>query len=562
MTTAAERWHAYRQATAPLPATMLAWPFYGAGLESLGVDGRPVTEPVPACGPDHLLVRVDALGLCASDAKMVRMGQDYPLFFPRDFQADPARLGHEAAMTVVQAGARWQDSYYPGQRLGVQANVYAGGQRAIFGVNIPGAMAQYVLLDERVLAGDAGSYVFPVPDALTYVDIALLEPWACVDVAYTPVRRLELKPGGHLWLRGRPGDDTPYHLDAPLPSATVVLADVPPSLAAWVREQPVTIVEDTGAAFDDIILLDPRSAAVVAAAADRLAIHGTLTLVTPTPLDGPVPVDVGRLHYDHLAYLGCPGPDIAAAYGPARNRSDLRPGGVALIVGAGGTLGRMHTQRALQMADGPRAVIVTNRGLPRLHSLVHDFGPLAAAAGRELVAVSPTAEPGRLAAEVQRLTRGRGCDDVVVVVPDAATMEESAAYLAPDGMLVVFAGVPAGTRANLPLHHVALRAAQFTGTSGSTVPDELRVLDKIVAGVLSPSRSLAAIGGMHAMAAGLQAVMEHAFPGKVVIFPQLLGLPLLPLDGLPQVLPGAHALLGPDGAWSAAAEVALFQRWL
>ncbi len=293
-----------------------------------------MAEPMPACGPEQVLVRVDALGLCASDAKMVRMGQDYPLFFPRDFAAHPARLGHEAALTVIEVGERWRDHYRPGQRLGVQASVYNDGRRTIFGVNLPGAMTQYLVLDEAVLAGDAGSYVFPVPDSLTYVDIALLEPWACVDVAYTPVRRLAPKPGGTLWIRGRPDGPDHYTMSQPLTSARVVLTDVPSELATWVKSQPVEVIEHIASAtstplhsgtssnlppatcnFDDIILLDPGSAEVVAEAMDCLAHGGLLTLVTDRPLDGPVTVDVGRLHYEPLSITGCTGPDIAEAYG-------------------------------------------------------------------------------------------------------------------------------------------------------------------------------------------------------------------------------------------------------
>ncbi len=581
-------WPTYRQAAGPVPATTLTWPFRGAGLASLGVEGQPVAEPLPACGPEQVLVRVDALGLCASDAKMVRMGQDYPLFFPRDFEAHPARLGHEAALTVIEAGERWRDHFRPGQRLGVQASVYNDGRRTILGVNLPGAMTQYLALDEAVLAGDVGSYVFPVPDSLTYVDIALLEPWACVDVAYTPVRRLAPKPGGTLWIRGRPGGPDHYTMSQPLPSAGVVLTDVPSRLAAWVKTQPVEVIDHVASAtshvppatstplrsgtscnmqpatrkFDDIILLDPDSAEVVAQAMDCLAHGGLLTLVTDRPLDGPVAVDVGRLHYEPLSIAGCTGPDIAEAFGLARNRSELRSGGITLIVGAGGTLGRMHTQRALEMANGPAALIVTNRGQERLDRLTADFGPLAAAAGIELVAISPAAEPGRLEREVDRLTRGRGCDDVVVIVPDTDVIAQAASYLAPDGMLVVFAGLPVGSKAPLPLDRVALYGAQFTGTSGSTVADELAVLDKITAGVLSPARSLAAIGGMRAMAAGIEAVIQHRYPGKIVIFPQLVDLPLLALSELQASLPDVAACLGPGGTWSVAAEETLFEGWL
>ncbi len=553
---------AFSQAIHPLPVTSLAWPFHGRGLASLGVDGQPVAERMPVCGPEQVLVRVDALGLCASDAKMVRMGQAYPLFFPRDFDNHPARLGHEAAMTVIEVGKRWRSHFDPGQRLGVQANVYNHGLRTIFGVNLPGAMAQYLALDEAVLAGDAGCYVFPVPDSLTYVDIALLEPWSCVDVAYTPVRRLELKPDGALWICGRPGGSSAYVMNRPLPSARVVLTDVPADLAAWVKAQPVEAVERQPLGtdrFDDVILLDPERAGRVAQAAEHLAHAGMLTLVTRQLLDAPVDIDLGRLHYEPLSIVGCTGPDIAAAYGATRNRSELRMGGVMLIVGAGGTLGRIHTQRALQLPDGPAAVIVTNRGQERLRRLASDFEPLAAATGRELVAISPISEPGRLGREIDRLTGGRGCDDIVVVVPDSAVVAQATHYLARDGMLVVFAGLPAGHTAALPLDRVALHGAQFTGTSGSTLADELRLLDKVAAGILSPSRALAAVGGMRAMATGIEAVMTHAYPGKIVIFPQLVDLPLLALSDLRAELPDVAVHLGPGDTWSAAAERALFE---
>jgi threonine dehydrogenase-like Zn-dependent dehydrogenase len=566
--------HPYQQAGSPLPAQILSWPFYGAGLENLGVAGQPILEPLPTCGPDEILVRVDALGLCASDAKMVRLGRQYPLFFERDFAQNPARLGHEAALTVIQVGAAWQKQYQSGQRLGIQPDVYLAGQRAIFGVNIPGAMTQYLTLDRRVLAGDEGSYVFPVPPELSYADVALLEPWACVEVAYSPTaRRLEPKPGGVMWLKGRPGDMSAYRMNCFLPSRRVVLTDVPPGLAAWA--QPVEVIEDNspyepnrlaeltdGLGFDDIILLDPRQAEVVAAAIESLAPHGSLNLVTAQPLDGPVAVDMGRLHYQHLALLGCPGPDIAQAYGQMRNRSELRPDGVTWLVGAGGTMGRMNLQRLLEMPNGPRAIIATNRGQARLASLKQDFGPLAKAKGVELVAVSPTAEPDRLEAEIERLTAGRGCDDIVVVVPDSGAVELALPHLAFDGMLVMFAGVPTGHKVALPLDWVALHQAQFTGTSGSKVADQQRIIQKTQAGLLSPARAVAAIGGMRAMNQGLRAVMEQTYPGKVVIYSQLLDLPLLSLPELETALPPVFARLGSGSSWTAQAEQALFEHYL
>src|SRR5258707_15720446 len=97
-------WQRYQEADAPLPAEMLAWSFRGMGIHNIGINGRPVVEPLPVCGPGELLVRVDAVGLCASDAKMIRIGNQYPLFQGRDLSQNPSRLGHEVALTVVQVG--------------------------------------------------------------------------------------------------------------------------------------------------------------------------------------------------------------------------------------------------------------------------------------------------------------------------------------------------------------------------------------------------------------------------------------------------------------------------
>jgi xylulokinase len=503
-------WQQHQQASGPLPDRILSWPFFGNGLDSLGVNRQPVTEPLPDCGPDEILTRVDALGLCASDAKMVRMGLDYPLFFDRDMAANPVRLGHETTLTVVRVGANWLRQYHVGQRLGLQPDVYNNGQRAIFGVNLPGAMTQYVTLDRRLLAGDDGSYVFPVPADSGYAAVALLEPWACVDVAYSPTaRRLEPAAGGLLWIQGQPDDNRDYHLGRTLDSRAVILSDVPTGLADQIRRQPVQLFErngvdaatlsaemTAGSGFDDIILLNPARADVVAGAVAAMADHGTLNLVTAQPLDGPVAVEVNKLHYQHLALLGCPGPAIDAAYGPERNRSELRPGGVLWVVGAGGSMGRMHLQRALEMPHGPRAIIATNRGQERLAHVEHDFGAAAAAAGVELVTLSPTAEPERLPREIERLTGGRGCDDIVVVVPNADVISQTLPFMAKDGLLVVFAGIQAGPQVHLPLDWVARHRAQFTGSSGSVVADQLRVLDKLYQGTLNVAQIIAAVAGL------------------------------------------------------------------
>ena len=66
--------------------------------------GRPThRSPCPTCGPDELLVRHDACGLCFSDIKVIKLGQQHPRIF-RDIQKDPVVLGHEVSLTVVDVG--------------------------------------------------------------------------------------------------------------------------------------------------------------------------------------------------------------------------------------------------------------------------------------------------------------------------------------------------------------------------------------------------------------------------------------------------------------------------
>src|SRR5690606_28625570 len=285
---------------------------------------------------------------------------------------------------------------------------------------------------------------------------------------------------------GRPGDDRTYTfsqgLDAP---ATIVLTDVPPSVRELAEASGAELLVRDGLApgdyaalsaeltggkgFDDIVVLDPREAATVGEISRHIARRGTMNLVGDAPLDGLVDADAGRLHYDYIAFVGNRGPDIAASYGEERNRCELRPGGVAVFIGAGGPMGQMHVQRAIELPDGPRTIIATEVSDERLETLRQSFEPLAAQHGRALHLINPQNSEVSLYDLVMELTGGQGADDVVVSVPHAPLMAEASTLMKDDGMLVFFAGVPNGTLAALDLSRVYLSNAQYTGTSGLTL---------------------------------------------------------------------------------------------
>ena len=419
-----------------------------------------------------------------------------------------------------------------------------------------------------MLAADDGAYVVPVDDRLGYAETALTEPWACVEAAYTQRRRLSPLVGGRLLVVGRSDDPRAYQFgDAIAGSAEVIVvgATDPTAAAVSAASPKATMttapsIEGSGQ-FDDVIMLGPRSAAEVSRAADALAFRGVINLVADEPLDGPVDIDVGRLHYHYTAYVGTTGANVAAAYGERRNRAELRKGGVAVVVGAAGPMGQMHVERALALADGPRLVLAVDLDAGRLAAAREKLVPVAAKQRRELVVETLGQEPDALSEAVRRFAPG-GADDVVVTAPSARAVVAASEAMAPDGMLVLFAGVPVGTRASLDLSNVFLHGAQLTGTSGSRIADQALVVDKTLAGQLEPRRALAAVGGIEAAQDALQALMDGRFPGKIVIFPALRKLPLTPLAELAIAEPEVGRALDPDGSWTTEAEAALFGRHL
>ena len=572
-----DKYKKYRSASYQLPQKSYAWNLYGAGMESMGREGRPEPFAVPEPTDDQLLVRIDSVGVCFSDVKILKQGGSHPKLYNRNLSVDPTRLGHEVSLTIIKVGRNLADQYHPGQRLAVQPDIYQNGMSTAYGYTIPGGLVQYHCIGREVLETDAGACLLPVDEGMGYAESSLLEPWGCVIAAYTQRRRLDPKIGGIMWIIGQPGDTAEFTfskgLDAP---ATIILTDAPDSVKKLVSATQAQVIEKnnlsvddyealskelTEKGFDDIVMLNPTSAEVVGQVARFIARRGTLNLVGIKPLDGLAQVDLGRLHYDYIAFVGNDSNDIAASYGEERNRCELRAGGTTVFIGAGGPMGQMHVQRALELPDGPKLVIATEISDERLQTLVDMFSPLAEKQGRRLLIFNPNTSKLSFHDFIMEATNNQGADDVVVSVPVAALMEEGDTVMKPDGMMVLFAGVPNGTMGKVNLSNVYLSNAQYTGTSGLTIDDQASVMERRIAGTLSPGRSVAAIGGMETAADAIQSVMDSKYPGKVVIFPQIHNLPLMSLKELKDTLPEVAEKLGEDMMWTNEAEEALIEKF-
>lgn len=150
-----------------------------------------VQMPVPEIGPDEILVRVRACGICGSDVHGLdgSTGRRLP----------PLVMGHEAAGEVARVGAQVADLRV-GDRVTFDSTIYCGrcfycvrgdinlcDHREVMGVSPGpyrrhGAFAEYVAVPRRI--------VYCLPDTLSYEQAALIEAVSVAvhAVSITPVR--------------------------------------------------------------------------------------------------------------------------------------------------------------------------------------------------------------------------------------------------------------------------------------------------------------------------------------------------------------------------------------
>jgi L-iditol 2-dehydrogenase len=140
-------------------------------------DVRIETMPVPEIGPDEMLLKVFASGICGSDVME---------WYRRD--KVPLVLGHEVAGEVVSTGER-VEKFKPGDRVAVTHHVPCNtchyclsGHHTVCDTLLkgthfdPGGFAEYL----RVPAINVDRGVFSIPEGVTYGEASFMEPLACV----------------------------------------------------------------------------------------------------------------------------------------------------------------------------------------------------------------------------------------------------------------------------------------------------------------------------------------------------------------------------------------------
>lgn len=568
----------YRNADTLLPKTYLAWELYGAGPEHLGRDHKPVELPLREPAEDEILVRVDAVGVCFSDTKLVWAGSEHPRIPGRDLEKNPTVPGHEAALTVVAVGAKWRENYKLGERFLIQADIFVNGEQKAFGYVQRGAFAQYAYLGDMVLAGDDGCYLLPLQETTGYAEAALVEPWACVAAAYHIPQRTAPQPDGSLLILATSlakVDFSNVYAKGASPKKLIMMGEFEGNLAPILgnqghifRDTPTaqsvtsSVQEQTaGRGYDDIFLLGAMTADLIQACDAALAVGGTLAFLDHA--DYPVvELDAGRIHYKGTRHVGALDTNIKQAYA-VDTRCEIKPGGLMWIVGATGPMGQMHLQRALEHSQPPRAILATGRDPDRLAYVRERFLPLAEERGVQLV-VHPTGKPADLVAAIEELrtSEDEGFDDILVNAPVPELVTEAVEFAAHGAVINIFAGMKLGTMVRIPPALFAKKKIRLVGSSGSSMEDIRDVLREVESGTLQTRMSVSAIGGIETGWDGLVGVKESRFPGKTVLFPHLANLPLIPPSQITELAPEAAAKLDGHGVWTTAAENALFEALL
>lgn len=521
-------------------------------------------------GPREVLVRIEAVGLCFSDLKLLNQFTAHPRKSEVLAGVDPEALremasyvpgnrptvpGHEVACRVVAVGSA-VTHYHVGQRCLVQPDYRAlktKGSNGAFGYNFEGGLQEYVLLDERVTSDpETGErFLIPVPERLGASSVALVEPWSCVEDSYVTRNRKTLQPGGRLLVVAEAGHrivglSEALSLGSPPASLTALYTEgsqgesVQGLGMACQRVESVRSLADE--AYDDIVYFG-SSAETITVLNDKLAAHGVINIVLGGRAIGrPVSVGIGRIHYSATRWIGTTGMSAVEAYASVPASGEIRSGDTILVVGAGGPMGQMHAIRAICSGIQGISVVGADVDDTRLQTLRLKAEPLARANGVPLRLVNTTREP-----------IAEQCSYHIILAPLGALVAASVRDC-PDSTLVnVFAGIPAGTRHELDLDRYIARGCFLFGTSGTNSSAMHITLDKVVNGQLDTDSSVDAVCGMEGAPDALAAIENRTLSGKIVVYPDLHDVGLIPLAELDRRFPSVAAKLE-HGRWCRAAE--------
>jgi threonine dehydrogenase-like Zn-dependent dehydrogenase len=533
-----------------------------------------VAKDVATPGPYQILARIEAVGLCFSDLKLLkqfsrhaRKGEilggisgevlaEIPSYVPGDRPTVP---GHEAVCRIAAVGDKVR-RHRIGERCLVQTDyrtLRTGSSNAAFGYNFEGGLQEYVLMDERVVidAESGERFLIPVADHLSASEVALVEPWACVEDAYANPERRHPKPGGRLLAVAEEGHRIEGLADAIAENKPACVFGIGvrreelrlPARTEAVLESAASLSALPEYFFDDIVYFGAKRQ-TIEGFNGRIAAGGIVNIVTAGRRIGePVSVGIGRVHYGMTRWIGTTGDRADESYQTIPQDGEIRPGDRIAVLGAAGPMGQMHVIRNIRQGIAGISIVGTDVDDSRLAALAQKARPLAEAEGVSLRLINTAREP-----LVEQFS-------YFVLLAPVGGLVANAIQTSLEGCIInVFAGIPPSTRQELDLDIYIANRCYMIGTSGSVIRDMKIVLEKIERGRLDINCSVDAVSGMAGAIDGLAAVENRTLAGKIIVYPELHSLGLIPLSELAQLYPSVAAELR-HGQWTPTAEKELLR---
>jgi hypothetical protein len=213
-----------------------------------------------------------------------------------------------------------------------------------------------------------------------------------------------------------------------------------------------------------------------------------------------------------------------------------------LVVGAGGPMGQMHVLRDVCLSVPGVIVVGTDLDDARLETLRKKAEPLAKASGAALRLVNS-----------QRTTLQEKFTYFALMAPVGALVA-GAIQDADEGAIInIFAGIPAPTKHALDLDTYIQKRCFMFGTSGSTIDDMRIVLRKVERDDFDTNASVDAISGMAGAIDGIASVENRTLAGKIIVYPMLHDVGLIPLAEMSRQFPTVAEKLD-HGKWTRDAE--------
>jgi len=288
-----------------------------------------VDEPQAKAG--QLKLKIHACATCGTDAKIFHSG--HPRLTP------PQIIGHEIAGEIVEIG-EGVTGFKLGDRVQVIAAIPCGkcwacleGRMTVcpnqlsMGYQFPGGFAEYMIVPEEILNVDGVNHI---PENVSYIEAAVVEPFACVlnaqqlakvgegdtvlvmgagPIGCLHVRLARSLGAKQVFLADINGDRLKISADVVKPDAAIDMSKV--DLAGEIKNL-------TGGKGPTVIITAAPSGQAQEQAIAMAAPGGRISFFGGLPKDKPIiQADSNLIHYKELTILGANGSS------PAQNRQAL-----------------------------------------------------------------------------------------------------------------------------------------------------------------------------------------------------------------------------------------------